>query len=53
MKGIKKILHALKCDVIVTKILVYPDKYMTTVGRNKKVIEERIHNQIQDDIVVE
>ena len=26
---------------------------MDTVGRNKKVIEEYIRNQIQDDIVVE
>lgn len=27
--------------------------YVDTVGRNKKVIEEYIRNQIQDDIVAE
>ncbi len=27
--------------------------YVNTVGRNKKVIEEYIRNQIQDDIVAE
>lgn len=29
------------------------DFYVDTVGRNKKVIEEYIKNQIQDDIVAE
>ena len=27
--------------------------YVDTVGRNKKVIEEYIRNQIQDDIIAE
>jgi len=50
MKDIKKILHALynlHKNSAVTQIVV------ATVGEKNKVIEERIHNQIQDDIVTE